>query len=203
MKCQIWPHRFYVSETDPDVVREIFNNFIREAKFGVVDFIYHNFPDSNCYGKYAATWVLEESHFALRTFPKKGITHCRISSCNREKFFRFLEVVEPMLVSTTKLGAWSHQLTVSQTDREDILNIFSRLIPKATFRVEEFTEYIFPGDGSGSTMSWIGTDWDLNIHTFPEDGKSDIETDGFNLGRFKMFVNMLDEESMKKMLIRV
>jgi S-adenosylmethionine decarboxylase len=201
MKCLIWTHSFCISETDQNEVRTIFDNLIREAGFGIVGFMEHYFSTDGIRGSYVATWVLAESHFTLRIFPNKEMTYCEISSCNRDKYAVFLKLVELITVSTTKLEFWSYKVTISLTDQKKLQEIFSRLLPKATFRVVGFAEYVFPGDGC--TLAWLGEDWHLNIHTFPEDGKSDVEVGSFSRGRYCMMIKMLDEESIKKMSIMI
>jgi S-adenosylmethionine decarboxylase len=195
MKCLVWRHSFHISETDPEKIKEIFDNFLLKAKFVVVGFTEYHLDSS--YGCHAATWVLAESHFAFRIFPKEGITYCEISSCIRSKYVAFLGLVEPMSVSTTEVGFLQHQHTTVRTGQKDLKEIFGQLLPKATFRVVGFAEYIFPGDGC--TLSWTGDDFHINIHTFPEDRKSVIEVTSFNRGRFFMLIRMLDEPSIKKM----
>jgi S-adenosylmethionine/arginine decarboxylase-like enzyme len=197
MKCLTWRHSFCISEVSPEEAKAIFNKLILQAGFGVVGFMEHHFSADSPYGSYAATWVLAESHFTLRIFPRKGIIYCEVSSCILGKYVEFLGLVEPMMVSTTKLEFWSHQLTVSQTDGERLKGILNRLIPKATFKIVKFAECIFPG--GGGTYTWLGEDSHLNAHTFPEDGKSVIEVGSFNRGRYLLMIRMLDEESIKKM----
>lgn len=196
MKCLTWRHFFCISEVLPEEAKEIFDKLILQAGFGIVGFMEHYLIDSS-YGSYVATWVLAESHFTLRIFPKRGLVFCEVSSCIRSKYVKFLGLVEPMSVSTTELEFLSHQHTTFRTGQKDLKEIFGQLLPKATFRVVGFAEYIFPGDGC--TLSWAGDDFHINIHTFPEDRKSDIEVTSFNRGRFFMLIRMLDEQSIKKM----
>ena len=185
MKCLIWRHPFWILETDPKRVVGLFNKWLREAGFGVVGFTLKYLVGGE-YGSYAAVYILAESHFAVRIFPK--MTYCEISSCNRNKYSGLIELVEPDSISTTQ-EFWFHQSVISETDPDKLRSTYNRLIGKAMFEVIDFQEYHFPENGY--TASWILREGHLTIHTFPEDGKTHCEMTSFIRTKHQLLVRML------------
>lgn len=94
MQATVWNRRFYVTETDPVKVHELFGGILAEAKFGVVCFNEHYFEPQG----YTAFWLLSESHFAVHTFPEQGKSYCELASCNLEKFITFVRLVKDLEV---------------------------------------------------------------------------------------------------------
>ena len=58
--------------------------------FGILNFIEHHFEPQG----YTGLWLISESHFAIHTFPEESKTYIELSSCNREMFERFLELLD-------------------------------------------------------------------------------------------------------------
>lgn len=90
MTANIWNHSEWVSETDPSTLKTRGREIIKEAGFGVLDFMEYHFQPQG----YTAIWLLCESHFAVHTFPEFGKTYIELSSCNRQYFVKFLELLE-------------------------------------------------------------------------------------------------------------
>lgn len=91
MKARIWNHRSWIGETNPDRLRDQFEDLLQRAGFGLVGFSEAHFKPQG----YTAVWLLAESHFALHTFPEEGRSYCELSSCNRKKFATLIELIEP------------------------------------------------------------------------------------------------------------
>lgn len=88
MTAQIWNDYGWITETDPDTLREKYTNIMRECGFNVLKFVEHHFQPQG----YTALWLLGESHFAIHTFPEFGKTYYELSSCNKEYFKKFLDL---------------------------------------------------------------------------------------------------------------
>jgi len=82
--------RFWVSECDPDILKETFQNYLEQVEFVILNCSDHHFPVQG----YTAFWLLAESHLAIHTFPDKGWSYIELSSCNQLKSKNFKELVE-------------------------------------------------------------------------------------------------------------
>lgn len=85
----IYNSKFYIQETDPDVLTISFTNFLNSANFTIIDSIAHHFSPQG----FTVIWLLAESHLALHTFPEHNKTYIEISSCSIESYNNFLEIV--------------------------------------------------------------------------------------------------------------
>lgn len=91
MKARIWNHQSWIKITDLKKLKEMFQEMLERSGFQILAFNDFQFQPQG----YSALWLLAESHFALHTFPEQGWTYCELSSCNREKFVKFLGLVDP------------------------------------------------------------------------------------------------------------
>lgn len=82
----------WISETDPQTLRETFDALLRKSGFNVLALVDHHFSPQG----YTAMWLLSESHFALHTFPEFGKTYIELSSCNLEFYQKFLKLTEEL-----------------------------------------------------------------------------------------------------------
>jgi S-adenosylmethionine decarboxylase len=82
MKAQMFNFSSWISECDPDRLKEKFAKLLRESGFGVLDFVDYKFSP---YG-YTALWLLSESHFAIHTFPEEEKTYIELSSCIERQY---------------------------------------------------------------------------------------------------------------------
>lgn len=87
MQAKIWNFSQWIPETEPKLLREVFDEALRKAGFNVLCFTDHYFQPQG----YTALWLLTESHFAVHTFPEFGKTYIELSSCNLEYYQEFLK----------------------------------------------------------------------------------------------------------------
>lgn len=92
MQARIWNNSTWVSETDPAVLKELFDELLRACGFKVLNYTEHHFQPQG----FTALWLLAESHFALHTFPEFGRTYIELSSCNPEYFEKYIERTKNM-----------------------------------------------------------------------------------------------------------
>lgn len=90
MQAKIWNHSRWITETEPTTLREKYDEMLRAAGFGVLNFIEHHFEPQG----YTAIWLLCESHFAVHTFPEFGKAYIELSSCNKEYYDIFLQMID-------------------------------------------------------------------------------------------------------------
>ena len=85
MKPLIWNNSGWIEETDPELLRTIFDEKLKLSGFGIINFIDYHFEPFG----YSAIWLLSESHFALHTFPEESQTYYELSSCVQKQFDKF------------------------------------------------------------------------------------------------------------------
>ena len=90
MKARIDEYSIWIKETNPEKLKEIFAPLLEEAGFGLLNFMDYHFEPQG----YTAIWLISESHFAIHTFPEEDKTYIQLSSCNREMFFKFQELMK-------------------------------------------------------------------------------------------------------------
>lgn len=88
MDTEIAEFSSWFNATTPDIIVKIFNDVLYKCNFKVLNFVDHKFHP---YG-YTAVWLLSESHFAVHTFPEKGKCYIQLSSCNKEKHKKFIDM---------------------------------------------------------------------------------------------------------------
>lgn len=82
MEAKIFNISKWITETNPEVLKNKFSDLLGLSGFDILNFQEHYFqPDG-----YTALWLLGESHFAIHTFPEHGKTYIELSSCNLEYF---------------------------------------------------------------------------------------------------------------------
>lgn len=90
MKAKIWNYKKWIKETRPQKLIEYFDNALTENGFLVLNTTEYYFDP---YG-YTRLYLLGESHFALHTFPEESKTYIEISSCNKEKYKSFKNMLK-------------------------------------------------------------------------------------------------------------
>jgi len=93
MKAKIWNNKKWIKETNPEILKELFENLLIESKFGILSFQEHYFAPQG----YSAIWVISESHLAIHTFPEHNKSYIELSSCNKKKqkyFKRKLKLIK-------------------------------------------------------------------------------------------------------------
>lgn len=86
MEAKIDNHSEWIRDTDPHTLRKNFERLLIRSGFGILNFMDHHFSPQG----YTCIWLLEESHFAIHTFPEEGKTYIELSSCSREMYDQFL-----------------------------------------------------------------------------------------------------------------
>lgn len=86
MKAQMYNYNIWIKETDPKILKEYYDNKLKESGFGICEFIEKHFEP---YG-WTALWLLSESHFAIHTFPEENKTYIELSSCIEKPYKLFI-----------------------------------------------------------------------------------------------------------------
>ena len=86
MKAKIWHDRWWVTETDPKRLKNIYKKHLKQSGFTVVGFVDNHFTPQG----YSAVFLLAESHLAIHTFPEENKTYIELSSCTEEFFDKFI-----------------------------------------------------------------------------------------------------------------
>ncbi len=89
LSAKIHNLRFWVSEYDPEVLQTVFQDYLEQVGFVILNFTDHHFPVQG----YTAFWLLAESHLAIHTFPDKEWSYIELSSCNPKKSEDFQSLV--------------------------------------------------------------------------------------------------------------
>lgn len=89
LEAKIHNLRFWVSNCDPNSLQTVFQKYLEEVGFLILNYSDHHFPKQG----YTAFWLLAESHLALHTFSDKGYTYVELSSCNKGKSEKFRQLV--------------------------------------------------------------------------------------------------------------
>ena len=91
--AKIFGLRFWIKNTQPDVLKKSFDNLLLLTNFNVLSFSEHFFPTQG----YTAIWLLAESHLAIHTFPQHGWSYVELSGCNPKKTAAFKKEIEKNL----------------------------------------------------------------------------------------------------------
>jgi S-adenosylmethionine/arginine decarboxylase-like enzyme len=87
MKAKIWNDSKWISETEPNKLKNYFYSILRGCGFQIIDHLEYHFSPFG----YTCIWLLGESHFAVHTFPEFGKTYIELSSCNLDYYLQYLE----------------------------------------------------------------------------------------------------------------
>lgn len=90
MEAKIYNYKTWLDTTDEGYLKKLMDELLDKAGFKVLDKIDHAFSP---YG-YTALWLLAESHLAIHSFPEASKTYVEISSCNKERKERFVDLLE-------------------------------------------------------------------------------------------------------------
>ncbi len=90
MEARIDNYSGWVTDTDPDALKQDFEELLTNSGFGIINFMEHHFEP---YG-YTGIWLISESHFAVHTFPEEGKTYIELASCNRKMYKNFMIELE-------------------------------------------------------------------------------------------------------------
>ena len=92
MQAKIWNDSKWIQETNPQKIRELFDELLKKSGFNILCFTDHHFTPQG----YTALWLLSESHFAVHTFPECGRSYIELSSCNLDFFNHFLNLTRDL-----------------------------------------------------------------------------------------------------------
>lgn len=90
MKAQMFNYAGWVSETNPETLKVVFDKILNDSEFSVLSFTDYKFKPFG----YTALWLLSESHFALHTFPEENKSYIELSSCIERQYLKFIKTVE-------------------------------------------------------------------------------------------------------------
>ena len=99
LSAKIHSLRFWVSETEPEILKVLFRDYLESVGFGILNFSDYHFPVQG----YTAFWLLAESHLAIHTFPDKGWSYIELSSCNMRKSKDF----EKLIIASNMSIKWN------------------------------------------------------------------------------------------------
>lgn len=88
MKAKIWNKKAWISATDERYLTAEFLQALRDAGFNVLSSAAARFEP---YG-FTIVFLLAESHFAIHTFPESGKSYIELSSCNKKKHDKFIDI---------------------------------------------------------------------------------------------------------------
>jgi S-adenosylmethionine/arginine decarboxylase-like enzyme len=86
MVAQMFNFNEWIYETDPFLLRKLYDKKLKDAGFGVITFVEYHFEPQG----WTALWLLSESHFAIHTFPEENKSYVELSSCIEEPFRSFI-----------------------------------------------------------------------------------------------------------------
>lgn len=89
MQAKIWQHSAWITTTQPNDLRHLFDTMLSLCGFNVLEIVEHHFQPQG----YTCLWLLAESHLAVHTFPEHGRTYIELASCNGNKYQHFLSLL--------------------------------------------------------------------------------------------------------------
>lgn len=89
MQAKIWQHSAWITTTQPNDLRHLFDTMLSLCGFNVLEVVEHHFQPQG----YTCLWLLAESHLAVHTFPEHGRTYIELASCNGNKYQHFLSLL--------------------------------------------------------------------------------------------------------------
>jgi S-adenosylmethionine decarboxylase len=115
----IFSLRFWIKQTEPEILKSVFDNQLSETDFKVLNFSEFFFPVQG----YTAIWLLAESHLAIHTFPLHEWTYVELSGCNESKTETFKEMIENKSFELIWETNQPSQSFPSEAKRETKLNL--------------------------------------------------------------------------------
>ena len=89
MKAKIWNHKRWVACADEECIKPYYRNLLKDCGFWVIGEIEHRFEPQG----YTVLFLLGESHLAVHTFPEHNKMYIELSSCNKEKYKKFIKSI--------------------------------------------------------------------------------------------------------------
>ncbi len=85
MKAKMYNYNYWLKETDPNKLKEVYDKLLNKSGFNVLKYIDHHFTPFG----FTALYLLSESHLAIHTFPEEGKSYIELSSCIDKPFYKF------------------------------------------------------------------------------------------------------------------
>lgn len=89
MEAKIYNYQAWMNLTEEKKIKKYIFNVLKKSNFNIFNFCEHYF---NPIG-YTAIWLLGESHCAIHTFPEENKTYLELSSCSKEKYEKFISII--------------------------------------------------------------------------------------------------------------
>jgi len=96
MKAEIFNFYDWIEETDSNSLINKFNSFLKMSGFLIVGFISYYYTPVG----FSGVWLIGESHFAVHTWPEERKTYIELSSCNKEMFDKFKNLIKNEIKET-------------------------------------------------------------------------------------------------------
>ena len=90
MEAKIWNKNFWIEEIEPKELKKNYKIILLKSNFTILNFIDYHFKPFG----YSCLWLLAESHLAIHTFPEENKSYIELSSCNEEKFKKFIQIIK-------------------------------------------------------------------------------------------------------------
>ncbi len=109
MLAQMFNMKSWVKATDVDFLCCRLSEMLAKSEFTVLENARHNFKPFG----FTALWLLSESHLALHTFPESGFSYIELSSCIKQPFDSFAN-----LLKDCDLGVLNMQINTKSTPEQ-------------------------------------------------------------------------------------
>ena len=90
MKAEIFNYKKWINKTNSHEITSCLNTLLLQSDFVIINFVEHKFNNEG----YTALWLIAESHLAVHTFPEENKSYIELSSCNKTKNKKFIELFE-------------------------------------------------------------------------------------------------------------
>ncbi|MCI8760999.1 MAG: spermidine synthase [Clostridia bacterium] len=90
MKAVMYNYHTWIPYQKEEKLVKDFEKMLKQSGFTIVNKVEHFFERQG----YTGLWLLAESHFAIHTFPENNKIYVEISSCVKEYFNKFLEMLK-------------------------------------------------------------------------------------------------------------
>ena len=94
MKAKMYNYNNWIKETDPIILKNIFDEILTKCNFNILKYVDYHFKPFG----FTSLYLLSESHFAIHTFPEEGKSYIELSSCIKEPFDKFNNLIAATLV---------------------------------------------------------------------------------------------------------
>jgi len=90
MLPEINNYKDWINETDPELLKTTFENFLQKSGYTVISSVDYFFTPQG----YTCVWLLAESHLAIHTFPEHHKTYLELTGCNKKMNDKFIALLE-------------------------------------------------------------------------------------------------------------